>query len=179
MTNTRDIILKLKEVRDEKGYSYNDILKLMEESGDYLSKSTISRIFSDGSEDLSFRYEETIRPIAKALLSIEEIEDNDDLDTQAMKSLLKYKIQRIEELEAENEQLEAALAKEKVKYHERLDKEREQHRKSIEFLKHQIDLKDKRMDQLLEAVFQKDNQHQELLKLIMSCPARNGMKCEE
>lgn len=179
MTNTRDIILKLKEVRDEKGYSYNDILKLMEESGDYLSKSTISRIFSDGSEDLSFRYEETIRPIANALLSIEEIEDNDDLDTQAMKSLLKYKIQRIEELEAENEHLEAALAKEKVKYHERLDKEREQHRKSIEFLKHQIDLKDKRMDQLLEAVFQKDNQHQELLKLIMSCPARNGMKCEE
>lgn len=178
MTNTRDIILKLKEVRDEKGYSYNDILKLMEKNGEYLSKSTISRIFSDGSEDLSFRYEETIRPIANALLSIEEIEDNDDLDTQAMKSLLKYKIQRIEELEKQINQLEGALDREKVKYHEKLDKERKQFDNRIDFLKNQIDLKDKRMDQLLEAVFTKDSQHQELLKLIMTCPARQGMNCE-
>ena len=44
---------------------------------------------------------------------------------------------------------------------------------------HQIELKDKRMDQLLEAVFKKDSQHQELLKLIMACPARQGKKCEE
>lgn len=93
MTNTKDIIIKLKEVREEKNLSYNDILVLMEKNNDYLSKSTISRVFSDGSEELSFRYEETIRPIAKALLDIETIEDDDDMDIQAMKSLLKYKIQ--------------------------------------------------------------------------------------
>lgn len=29
MTNTKDIIIKLKEVRSEKGLSYNDILALM------------------------------------------------------------------------------------------------------------------------------------------------------
>ena len=28
MTNTKDIIIKLKDVRDEKGLSYNDILSL-------------------------------------------------------------------------------------------------------------------------------------------------------
>ena len=99
MTNTKEIIMKLKEVRKEKDLSYGDILELMEQNGDFLSKSTISRVFQEGSESLSFRYEETIRPIAKALLDIETIEADDDIDVQAMKSLLQYKIQRIEELE--------------------------------------------------------------------------------
>ena len=152
MTNSKDVILKLKEVREEKGLSFNDIIKLMEENGDYISKSTISRVFADGSEESSFRYEETIRPIAKALLDIEEIEDDDNTDVRAMKSLLKYKIERIEELEHQIEHLQAALNAEKVKNHEKLEKEREQHQRSIEFLKNQIDLKDKRMDMLLEHI---------------------------
>ena len=89
MNSTKDIIIKLKKSREDKGYSFNDILKLMEENGDYLSKSTVSRIFAEGSENSSFRYEETIRPIAKVLLDIETIEETDK----------KYMIQRIEELE--------------------------------------------------------------------------------
>ena len=179
MTNTKDIIIKLKEVRNEKGLSYNDILALMEKNGDYLSKSTISRVFAEGSEDeTSLRYEETIRPIANALLDIETIEEDDNVDVQAMKSLLKYKNQRIEDLEREIEKLELSLAEEKVKHHERLDKEREQHQKSVEFLKDQISLKDKRMDQLLDAVFKKDSQHKELLDVILSCPARTKGECK-
>ena len=156
MTNTKDLIVKLKEVREEKGYSYNDILDLMEKNGDYLSKSTISRVFAEGSEDMSFKYEETIRPIAKALLDIETIEDNDDLDLKAIKLLLKYKIQRIEELEKQIDDLNTSLDKEKIKYHEKLDEQRELYDSRIDFLKEQISLKDKRMDQLLEAVFMKD-----------------------
>jgi len=174
MTNTKDIILKLKEVRDEKGLSYNDIIKLLENNGQYLSKSTIAMVFSDGSEDLSFRYEETIRPIANALLDIETIEDSDNMDVQAMKSLLKYKIQRIEELEHQVSALEAAFDKEKLKHHEKLDAEREQYSKRIAFLMEQINLKDKRMDQLLEAVFTKDKQHAELLERVLIC-----QKCKE
>ena len=141
---------------------------MVEENGDYISKTTLSRVFAEGSEESMFKYDETIRPIAKVLLDIETIEDDDNLDVQAMKSILKYKIQRIEELEKTVEHLEAALNKEKIKYHEKLDKEREQSRRSIEFLKDQISLKDKRMDQLLEAVFVKDSQYNELLKTVLS-----------
>ena len=179
MTNVKDIIIKLKEVREEKGLSYNDILDLMENNGDFLSKSTLSRVFADGSEEVSFRYEETIRPIANALLDIENIEEDDNMDVRAMKSLLKYKIERIEELEKQLQTAETNLAMEKVKYHEKLDAQREQHLKSIEFLKNQIDLKDKRMDMLLNAVFTKDTQHKELLDVILSCPARKGGDCIE
>lgn len=155
MTNVREIIVKLKEVREEKKLSYGDILKLMEQNGDYIAKSTLSRVFAEGSEECSFKYDETIRPIAKALLDMETIEDDDSMDIQAMKVLLKYKIQRIEELEKQVEKLEAALDKEKIKAMEKFEKERNLYNARIEFLLSQIELKDKRMDQLLDAVLKK------------------------
>ena len=169
MENTKQIIAKLKQVRDEKGLSLNEIVLLVEKNGDYVSRSTVQRVFSDGSEDISFRYEDSIRPIANALLDIETIEDTDSMDIQAMKVLLKYKIDRIKELEQQ-------LDKEKIKYHEKLDKERDQSRKSIEFLKEQIAYKDKRMDLLLESIKEKDAHYDTLLKHILECPYR---KCED
>ena len=178
MINTRDIILKLKEVKEEKGLSYGKILELIENNGDFLSKSTLSRLFAEGSENETFNYETTIRPIANALLDIEDNETGDTTDIRAMKSLLKYKIERIEELERQVEDLKLSLAEEKIKYHEKLDIEREQSKRSIEFLKDQISLKDKRMDQLLNAVFTKDAQHKELLDTILSCPARQETDCK-
>ena len=157
MTNTRDIILKLKEVREEKNLSYNDILKLMENNNDFVAKSTLSKVFAEGSEDMNFKYEETIRPIANALLDIETIEETDNMDIRAMKTLLKYKIQRIEDLECQNRELRAELNAEKVKGHEKFDKERQLYNDRIGFLTNQIALKDKRMDLLLEALISKEN----------------------
>ena len=157
MTNTKDIIMQLKEVRIEKGLSLNDILRMVEEKEQYPpSRSTIQRLFAEGSENQSFKYEETIRPIANVLLDIENIEEEDDVDVRGMKVLLKYKIRRIEELEQQ-------LDREKLRYHEKLDKERERFNRSIEFLKNQIELKDKRIDQLMS-----DNSS--FTNHIMNCP---------
>ena len=77
MTNMKEIILNLKAVRSERNLSYTDILNLMEARGDFISKTTLSRVFAEGSEETAFRYEETIRPIANALLNMENIEDDE------------------------------------------------------------------------------------------------------
>ena len=169
MNGTKDIILKLKDIREEKGFSLNDIVNLIEKNGDIVSRSSVQRVFADGSEDVSFRYEETIRPIAKALLDIETIEADDNMDIQAMKMLLRYKIQKIEELESQVRQLESDLNKEKLKYHEKLDKERERSNRSIDFLKDQVALKDKRMDILLESVQKKDERFELLMDRFLAC----------
>lgn len=169
MNNSKEIIIKLKEVRLEKGLSLNDIVDLVEQNGDFISRSSVQRVFADGSEDATFKYDETIRPIANALLDIDRIETEDDLDTQALKILLQYKNQTIKELELQ-------LDKEKLKYHEKLDKERDQSRKSIEFLKEQVAYKDKRMDLLLDSVKEKDARFNELLDHILNCPYRNCRK---
>lgn len=174
MTNSKDVILKLKEVREEKGLSYNDILDLMEKNGDFLSKSTLSRVFADGSEEIKFRYEDTIRPIANALLDIDNIEEEDSTDVKTMKSLLKYKNDRILELEKQVRDLETALDKQKIRANEKLESERDKFNRSIEFLKEQVNLKDKRMDLLLDSVKEKDNLHKEMLEKILRCS-----KCEK
>lgn len=163
MTNSKDLILKLKEVKERDRLSLGEIESRTEANGEHVSKTTLSRVFAKGSEDLIFKFENTLKPIANAILDIDTIEEDDDLDTQALKLMLKIKADKIRELEA-------ALDHEKVKHHEKLDKEREQARRSIEYLKKQIDLKDKRIDMLLEAVFKKDKQHEELLHKIVNCP---------
>ena len=157
MNKTKDLIIKLKAVKDEKGLSLNKIADLVEANGDFISRSSIQRVFADRSEDSSFRYEDTIRPIAKALLDIENIEEDDSLDTATLKALLKYKIQRIEDLENQLEHLQAELDNEKLKRHEKIDDIRKEYERKIDFLKDQITLKDKRMDLLLDALLRKEN----------------------
>lgn len=174
MTNSRDVILKLKKVREEKNLSYNDILDLMEKNGKFLSKATLSRVFAEGSEEIKFRYEDTIKPIADALLDIENIEDDDTTDVQAMKTILKYKSARISELEDKIKELESALDKQKIKANEKLEEERERFNRSIEFLKEQVAYKDKRMDFLLDSISEKDKLHKEMLEKILRCS-----KCEK
>lgn len=161
MTNCRDLILKLKEVKDEKSLSLGEIEARTEANGEHVSIASLSRVFAEGSENSSFRYEGTLKPIANAILDIDTIED-DDLDTQALKIMLQYKADKIKDLENQ-------LDHEKLKAHEKLDKERATFNRSIDFLKNQIELKDKRIDQLLDAVFEKDKQHKEMLGKLLKC----------
>lgn len=171
MTNTREVIITLKEVRQEKQLSFDKILNLMKENGDYLSKSTLSRVFAEGSEDKNFRYEDTIRPIANALLDMETIEADDDIDTQAYKSILKLKKDLLFEYERQiselKNEIEEVARREKEKYHARLEKETLSFQKNLEFLNKQVELKDHRIDHLLDA-------NEKLLNQLLQCN-----KCKE
>jgi hypothetical protein len=129
-------------------------------------------VFAEGSEDVSFKYEETIRPIANALLDIDNIEETDDENIASLKTLLKFKDGLIGELREKIKHLENDLNREKLKYHEKMDAERAQWGRSIEFLKEQVAYKDKRMDILLESVQAKDARYDKLIELMLSCPVR-------
>ena len=150
MPNTRQIILKLKEVREERNLSYDRIVAMLEANGDYLSKSSVSRVFKDGSEEKSFNYNTTIRPIAKALLDMETIEESDTPEEQAIKIIMKAKIDRILELEEMVRELKEQLAHEKLRYHEKLEAERAKFDAILTFRSDQIVKKDERIDNLIE-----------------------------
>ena len=176
MTNTRDVILKLKEVKQEKGLSLDKILIMVENNGEYISKSTLARVFKDGSEDNSFRYEETIRPIANALLDIENEEDDDDAETLAFKSILKLKMSVIDEnskkISELEDQIKETANKEKAKYHEKLSAELAKMQKSLDFAMRQIELKDKRIDLLMNANDRLSVTNDRLIHQLMDCPLR-------
>ena len=165
MTSTKEIILKLKEVKAERNLSINDIVDM---TNNYLSKTTVQRVFAKDSENTSFRYDDTIRPLVKALLDV-DIEETDDMDTKALKSLLKLKIQRIEELESQISDLRLMLSEEKLKSHEKMEKERKQYETHITLLNEQITIKDKRMDEQAERFNKKDEQYTELVNRLLNC----------
>ena len=159
MIDTKEIILKLKQAKIERNLSNNDIVDL---TNHYVSLSSVQRVFADGSENSSFRYEDTIRPLVKALLDIDTIEDSDDMDTKALKSLLKLKIQRIEELENQ-------IKEEKIKNQKKIEKDREQYERHIEFLENQIAIKDKRMDEMKIQFNKKDENYTKLVERLLNC----------
>ena len=166
MNNLREIILTLKEVREEKKLSFDKILDLMKVNGDYLSKSTLSRVFAEGSETKTFRYEDTIRPIAKVVLDIENIEADDDADTRGYKSIINFKKELLFEYEKQIEDLKSQIKEiertEKEKYHEKMAKETSKFQQNLAFLNHQVELKDHRIDHLLDA-------NQKLLDQLLLC----------
>lgn len=134
-----NIIERLKEVK--RNSPDITVQKIADHTG--ISSSTINRIFAEGSETQSFRYD-SIRPIAQMLLGIDDL-DVGDTDEKALKAIIQFKDARIKELEAK-------LASDKEHYEKKLEKERAQYRSSIEFLKHQIELKDARIDRLFAMV---------------------------
>ena len=147
-----NIIIRLKEVKSN--HPEITLQKITDHTG--VSLSTVTRIFADGSEESSFRYD-SIRPIAEMLLALDDLDEGDD-DEKALKAIIQFKDTAIK-------QLQAQLDAEKEKHERKLEKERAQHRTSIDFLKNQIDLKDDRITRLLSAIEKRDAQYDELHRL--------------
>lgn len=70
----KDLILELKKVKADGEVTYPRIMERIESSGKYVSLTTLRRVFAEGSElnASSFSYENTLTPIADALLPVEE-----------------------------------------------------------------------------------------------------------
>lgn len=172
MIETREVILALKQVKDEKNLSLDRILDLMElnDPTTAVSKTTLSRVFAKGSEDQLFRYETTLRPIACVLLD-ENIEVNDDTNTKGIKAILKLKKDIIDELE---NKIKTVESEEKEKYRAKLEAETEKFQRSLDFVKNQIELKDKRIDHLLEENMKLVDANMRLLDQVLNCPLKKG-----
>ena len=167
MINTKDVILALKKVKKDKKLSNEKIYKMVKEKdfATSVSLTTVNRVFRKDSETIPFRYEATLRPIANALLDMEVVEDTDNNDTQAYKSILVLKQEIITELEK------------KLKDVENANPDIMHYVRSIEHLQKQLAFKDKRIDQLLDANDRLQKTVDKLTDQLLSCPHR-GRGCE-
>lgn len=149
--HTRDLILRLKAVRAEKGLTLQEIFDMLDAAGTHVGITSIKKVFADGSEDLGFRYHDTIEPIAKVLLDL--YDDQGDAEAVALKADLAVKDELIARLECE------------------LTDSRTDYARRAEFLLQQIELKDKRIDTLMDRVTLLLAQLQQLLDKCDRCPA--------
>lgn len=120
---TKRVLALMKKVRVEKDLSYQDIVALCAENGDHVSLSTVKRVFSQGSEDMGFRYDTTLQPIVKAVLGLNEEDSGVGIDAKepgtasendALRSLIDLKNQMVSNLnqtiEEKNKQIEQMQA---------------------------------------------------------------------
>ena len=148
-TKVANVIKRLKEVKSKQpGLT---IQKIADHTG--VSVSTVTRIFSDGSENQSFRYE-SVRPIAKMLLDLDDLDEGED-DEKALKAIIQFKDTAIEQLKTD-------IESEKERYERKLEKERLRQAASIDFLKKQIAIKDDRITLLLNAIEDRKAQYNKL-----------------
>ena len=176
-TDTREIILALKKVYDDKGLSIDKTLALVNSKvGEgAVSRSTIQALFAEGSEDgtRKFGYDTVLKPLCVALLDIENIEQDDPDDVKAYKAILKFKKNSIDDLKDE-------LKNDKIKYHEQLEEQvkgfsekLESMSRQLAFMSNQIELKDQRIDALLSTTTELMATNNKLVHQLMDCPFRH------
>lgn len=171
LADTREIILALKKVYKDEKLSIDKVLAMVDakEGEGKVSRSTIQRLFAAGSEDdpSSFRYETTLIPICNTLL------DENSANTTIM---MRYKRDMIEDFVAQNKELKEEMkdlkAKEEKKYNAKLEEITTNFQKTLDFVNRQIELKDNRIDQLLENNTQLLDTNAKLMNQLLSCPCR-------
>ena len=143
----RDIILKLKAVKEAEHMSISDILVKLELAGANISESTVRRVFRDNSENEGgFTYIKVLKPIADVMLDdkIETVDDPALLEkNSALHAIIKEKNRMIEALEEKNE----ALSRRNEDLKRQIEDLRRMYDDRIDKLWIQIGIKDKRMDE--------------------------------
>lgn len=120
---TSEIILQMKKVKEEQGLTLKNIFDKVNKNGiQVVSESTIRRVFAENSENQNFDYEETVMPIASAIL----MTGSDEFDHE--KALIYYEqrngLREVVRLHhAEEDRLKELLNETKTQFSERLHSE--------------------------------------------------------
>lgn len=141
-----DLIRQLKVVKKELEITYPRLMERIEKNGDSVSMSTLKRVFAEDSEvNDSFNYASTLMPIAKVLLDAEDVpgEENtaEGIEIAALKADIRVKNEIIEKLQFQIDELK-----------KKVDAIKAEEARRLSFLRNQIELKDRRMDEKDEII---------------------------
>ena len=131
----KSIITQLKKLKDEKKLSINEILDTLDRTNNHLSRSTVIKIFSDGSEDYGYQYD-TIRTLADALFGVYSTDESDNPEIKGLKSTIQYQNIIIDQLKEQIEQLKTQMVNEESASLRRID-----------FLRDRVEKQDIRIEQ--------------------------------
>lgn len=151
---TSEVIQALKRVRAEHGYTYQKILDMVSENGGNISMNTVRKVFSDGSEDMNFRYEDSIQPIADVLLQVSSPVAADEPELDALRQLVQLKNAIIEENRVELSRTREREAEIRADAQAKIDYLKER----IVYLQQQIDRDDRLLNERRDFIYLKDDE---------------------
>ena len=142
----KSTVIRLRAVKKEHGLSIPQIIEMLDKKGCYLSEATIKRVFSDNYDPMSFRYRDTIAPLADVLLDVYSDDSGSD-DVNALKSLIHDKNKMIDMLMIKNEEIK----KDTEKRIAHLQKQIDRLEKNLDFREDVV----KKKDEIIAALLNK------------------------
>lgn len=151
-------IQRLKEIKEEQGLSVSQIMDKLAEKGYSVSEATLKRVFAPGSEKSSFRYQESIAPVAEVLFD-EYGDTSGSEDPDTLRQIIRDRDKIIEQLMIKIESLEKTSAQMDKMYADRrqlLENQITQLTDEVRLLESQITKKDAMFERIMSALVLKE-----------------------
>lgn len=143
----KSTVERLRIVKKEHGLTLTQISDMLDQKGYFLSEATIKRVFSENHDPLSFRYRDTIAPLADVLLDLYGDKSSSE-DICALKAMIHDKNKMIDMLIVKNEEQKKDFEK-RVAH---LQKQIESLEKHLDFRERVITRKDEVIEKLINKI---------------------------
>lgn len=140
----KSTVFKLRETKKQHDLSIANIMDMLETKGKYLSESTVKRLFSENADPTSFKYRDTIAPLADVLLDLYSDKSGTE-DVEALKAMIHDKNKTISILVARDEERKADYEKRIAHLQDQIAK-LEEH---LDFRERVIERKDEVIEKLI------------------------------
>ena len=143
----RKTVARIRQVKKDNGLTVPTILDMLERKSCYISEATLKRVFSENSDPASFKYRDTIAPLADVLLDLYTDKSSSE-DVEALKAMIHDKNKMINILIARDEERKADYERRIAHLQKQIDK-LEEH---LDFRERIIERKDEVIERLLTKV---------------------------
>lgn len=143
----KSTVERLRTVKKEHGLTLTQISDMLDQKGYFLSEATVKRVFSENHDPLSFRYRDTIAPLADVLLDLYGDKSGSE-DIHALKAMIHDKNKMIDMLIVKNEEQKKDFEK-RVAH---LQKQIESLEKHLDFRERVITRKDEVIEKLINKI---------------------------
>lgn len=148
-TLKKDTVERIRKVKKEKDMTISDILDLLEKKNYFISEATLKRVFSENNDPSSFKYRDTIVPLADVLLDFYE-DQSGTAELAALKSMIRDKNMTISILIAKNEELRADYDKRIAHLQKQIDRLE----KNLDFRESVVQRKDEVIEKLINKIIE-------------------------
>lgn len=150
MHKMQDVLAKLREAKEAKFLSYQAIVDITEQNGEAVSLSTVKRLFAKDADISDFRYHQTIRPVVRAVLGMDEdtelpadVPDQQQAEQyyttiEAMKAVIDFKHEQLTERTNEVERLKTEIKEITERHTKEIEELKSDAQRKIDHLKDQI-----------------------------------------
>ena len=147
----RTTVARLRAIKKEHGLTVPNIMEMLEEKGCYLSEGTVKRLFSENADPVSFKYRDTIAPLADVLLDLYSDQSNTE-DVEALKAMIHDKNKTINILIARDAERKEDFDRRVAQMQKQIDRLE----KALDFRERVTARKDEVIEKLLERIERKD-----------------------